>query len=174
MIAVLRLGHRIARDKRITTHVALVARTFGADHIYITTKDQTIEDNLQSIAKRWGNTTFHIQTGVKAKQIINNWNGTIIHLTMYGQQLKDAMPTIDKTQDTPIIIGAEKVPAYIYQEADINVAVGNQPHSEVAALAIFLDRLTDGTWENTTHHDGALYIEPNPKGKTVKKTEDNP
>jgi len=174
MIAVLRLGHRIGRDKRITTHVALVARTFGADTIYITTKDQSIEDNIQSIAKRWGNTTFSIETGVKAKQIINNWNGQIIHLTMYGQQLKEALPRIDTTKDTLIIIGAEKVPAYIYQEADINVAVGNQPHSEVAALAIFLDRLTQGSWEDATHHDGALYIEPNPKGKTVRKTEDSP
>ncbi|TLZ95287.1 MAG: tRNA (cytidine(56)-2'-O)-methyltransferase, partial [Methanobacteriota archaeon] len=30
MITVLRLGHRPARDKRVTTHVALTARAFGA------------------------------------------------------------------------------------------------------------------------------------------------
>jgi len=35
MITVLRIGHRISRDKRITTHVALVARAFGADKILI-------------------------------------------------------------------------------------------------------------------------------------------
>ncbi len=29
MIAVLRLGHRPERDKRITTHVALTSRAFG-------------------------------------------------------------------------------------------------------------------------------------------------
>ena len=28
-ISVLRLGHRIVRDKRVSTHVALVARAFG-------------------------------------------------------------------------------------------------------------------------------------------------
>ena len=35
MIIVLRIGHRIGRDKRITTHVALVARAFGANKIII-------------------------------------------------------------------------------------------------------------------------------------------
>jgi len=29
MISVLRIGHRIARDKRITTHVFLAARALG-------------------------------------------------------------------------------------------------------------------------------------------------
>ena len=38
MISILRLGHRISRDKRITTHVALVARAFGANNIFIDTK----------------------------------------------------------------------------------------------------------------------------------------
>ncbi|MCK7488956.1 MAG: hypothetical protein MZU79_00960 [Anaerotruncus sp.] len=42
-----------------------------------------------------------------------------------------------------IVVGAEKVPPEIYQLADWNVAVGNQPHSEVAALAITLDRIAD-------------------------------
>ena len=30
-VYVLRIGHRPGRDKRITTHVALVARAFGAN-----------------------------------------------------------------------------------------------------------------------------------------------
>ena len=40
MITILRIGHRISRDKRITTHVALVARAFGADNILVDTKDK--------------------------------------------------------------------------------------------------------------------------------------
>ena len=40
MIAVLRIGHRINRDKRITTHCALVARAFGAKKIFIDTLDK--------------------------------------------------------------------------------------------------------------------------------------
>ncbi|WP_192806472.1 RNA methyltransferase [Saccharolobus islandicus] len=38
-IYVLRLGHRPARDKRVTTHVILVARAFGAKGVYIEGKD---------------------------------------------------------------------------------------------------------------------------------------
>src|SRR5215217_8163531 len=35
-ISVLRIGHRLVRDDRVTTHAALVARAFGADMIYMT------------------------------------------------------------------------------------------------------------------------------------------
>ena len=34
-ISVLRLGHRIERDKRITSHLGLTARAFGADEIIL-------------------------------------------------------------------------------------------------------------------------------------------
>jgi tRNA (cytidine56-2'-O)-methyltransferase len=40
-----------------------------------------------------------------------------------------------------VVVGAEKVPFEVYERADYNVGVTNQPHSEVAALAVFLDRL---------------------------------
>ena len=46
MITVLRIGHRLGRDKRITTHVALVARAFGANKILIDTKDDIMEKNI--------------------------------------------------------------------------------------------------------------------------------
>ena len=53
MITVLRIGHRISRDKRITTHVALVARAFGADNILIDSIDKKIEQFLlQSLLER--------------------------------------------------------------------------------------------------------------------------
>jgi len=48
MITILRIGHRISRDKRITTHVALVARAFGAEKIYIDQKDTKIEEKFSN------------------------------------------------------------------------------------------------------------------------------
>ena len=65
-----------------------------------------------------------------------------------------------------IIIGSEKVPKEIYEKADFNIAIGNQPHSEVAALAIFLDRYFKGSQFNKKF-EGKLRIIGNPKGKTV-------
>ena len=85
MISVLRVGHRIGRDKRITTHIALVARAFGADNIVIDTKDEKIKKNIQMVCDRFGG-SFEIQTGVNIKKIINEWNGKIVHLTMYGEK----------------------------------------------------------------------------------------
>lgn len=165
MIIVLRIGHRISRDKRITTHVALVARAFGADKILIDTEDKNIEKTIRSTVRRFGG-NFEIKTGISKKNIIANWDGTIVHLTMYGDELEKSIKKIDKNSDILIIVGAEKVPGYIYEVADYNISVGNQPHSEVAALSIFLDRYTKSTWQKKKFN-GKLEILPTNKGKKV-------
>ena len=165
MITVLRIGHRISRDKRITTHVALVARAFGADKIFIDTKDDKIEQNLKSICSRFGG-SFEIETGVNFRKTIKNFNGVIVHLTMYGDTLEKSVKKIDKSKDLLVIVGAEKVPIDVYEYADFNVSVGNQPHSEVAALAVFLDRHCSGGWQKKKFN-GKIQIQPSNKGKKV-------
>ena len=164
MIAVLRIGHRIYRDKRITTHVCLVARAFSADKIYIDTFDKKIEENIRSTCQRFGG-NFEIKTGVNPKKIIKEWDGVIVHLTMYGENIDKVINKINTKGKILIIVGAEKVPPWIYQEADFNVSIGNQPHSEVAALAVFLDRFTKGKWINKKFN-GKMQIIPS---NTVKK-----
>ncbi|KYK28522.1 tRNA 2'-O-methylase [Thermoplasmatales archaeon SG8-52-1] len=165
MINILRLGHRISRDKRITTHVALVSRAFGADKVLIDTKDKKIEKTIRSTCKRFGG-KFEIETGIDEIKIIKNWDGTIVHLTMYGDELETSIKKIDKSKNLLIIVGAEKVPPKIYEMADYNVSVGNQPHSEVAALAIFLDRYTKGLWQKKKFN-GKIEILPSNSGKKV-------
>ena len=165
MINVLRIGHRISRDKRITTHVALVSRVFGANRIYIDTKDKKIEETIRSTCRRFGG-DFQIETGVDRKKIIKSWDGTIVHLTMYGEELEKSINKIDKNKDILVIVGAEKVPSQIYEIADFNISVGNQPHSEIAALAIFLDRYTHRAWQKK-QFDGKIKILPSISGKKV-------
>ncbi len=166
-IFVLRLGHRPARDKRITTHVALTARAFGAKGIYVSTKDDELEESVRDVAGRFGG-DFEIKTGVKWKTILKDFQGTKVHLTMYGVHLDDALPRIKKQvkENLLIVVGAEKVPAEVYQLADFNVAVGNQPHSEVAALAVFLDRLMQGEGLRG-EFIGRLKVLPCERGKRV-------
>lgn len=166
MITVLRIGHRLSRDKRITTHVALVARAFGADNVLIDTKDKKIEETVRSICGRFGG-NFKIETGVDKKKIIKDWAGTVVHLTMYGEKLEKSINLINKDKDLLVIVGAEKVPPEIYEMADFNISVGNQPHSEVAALAIFLDRYTNGLWQKKIFTKGKIEILPCNKGKKV-------
>ena len=166
-VFVLRLGHRPARDKRISTHVALTARAFGAKGIFVSTKDEELEESVRDVADRFGG-GFEIKTGVKWKPLMKEFEGTKVHLTMYGVHVDNAILGIrSKAKDQVlVVVGAEKVPAEVYQLADFNVAVGNQPHSEVAALAVFLDRLTEGKGLRT-EFDGRLKVLPCERGKRV-------
>ncbi|MEM0492713.1 MAG: tRNA (cytidine(56)-2'-O)-methyltransferase [Candidatus Thermoplasmatota archaeon] len=165
MIAVYRIGHRINRDKRVTTHVALVARAFGADKIFVDTKDKKLEETINSVCKRFGG-DFKIETGVNRKHLLKQWNGQIIHLTMYGADLEETVKKIDSKKDILVIVGSEKVPGDIYEISDFNISVGNQPHSEIAALALFLDRYTNKTWLKKDFK-GELKIIPMNKGKKI-------
>jgi len=164
MIVVLRLGHRPTRDQRVTTHVALTARALGADEIWVSTEDQGLEKTVRSVVDRFGG-KFRIRTGVDWRKTMRSWKGDVIHLTMYGESLSKALPTV-KAKNLMVVVGAEKVPREVYNLADRNISVGNQPHSEVAALAIFLDRYVKGrTLEKPFR--GKFTVVPNPRGKTV-------
>jgi tRNA (cytidine56-2'-O)-methyltransferase len=165
MITILRIGHRPERDKRITTHVALTARAFGANEILVDTSDRILEENFVSTCQRWGG-DVKLRTGVKWRQELKEFKGQIVHLTMYGETLEKAMEQIDVTEDIMIVVGAEKVPREVYERASINVGIGNQPHSEVAALGVFLHTLFDGKMPD--YDDGQMKIIPNPRGKTVE------
>jgi len=165
MITVLRIGHRPERDKRITTHVALVARAFGADEILVDKKDFELESTFAGVCERFGG-EVKIETGVNWRSTIKDWDGQIIHLTMYGEELETAMGDVNSSLDTMVIVGAEKVPREVYEIADLNIAVGNQPHSEVAALAVFLYKFFDSKPFKDLE-GGQMSILPNKKGKTV-------
>lgn len=165
MIIVLRLGHRLERDKRITTHVALVARAFGADEIWIDNKDKDLERRVHDIVNRFGG-DFEIKTGINWRRALKEWRGKIVHLTMYGLPISKVIDSIRKERDILVIVGSEKVPREVYDIADHNIAISNQPHSEVSALAIFLDRYFNGEWENRKYK-GTIEIKPSDKGKIV-------
>ncbi len=169
MITILRIGHRPERDKRITTHVCLVARAFGADRILVDLADRELESTFNSVNERFGEGAS-IETGVKWRRIIGEWKGIIAHLTMYGMELDEAVAAIkdkdgDDNNNVLVIVGAEKVPGEVYKAADFNISVGNQPHSEVAALAMFLDRYHDGNAMKELK--GKMKIIPSNKGKVV-------
>jgi len=172
LIVVLRLGHRPDRDKRITTHVALTARAFGADKIVIAADlDEHVLESVEDVVDRWGG-DFEISFDKNWKKFLREWDGAIVHLTMYGVHLDDALPKIKERlngekEDLLVVIGAEKVPREVYDMADYNVAVGNQPHSEVAALAVFLDRLLDGEGLRREFEGAKLKIIPQEHGKRV-------
>jgi tRNA (cytidine56-2'-O)-methyltransferase len=90
---------------------------------------------------------------------------------MYGEHIDTVMEGIKALPGSIlIVVGAEKVPRDIYDLADYNIAVGNQPHSEIAALAVFLDRLLQGRGLRRKL-SGEMTIKPNPRGKSVRKND---
>lgn len=167
-VTVLRLGHRPSRDKRVTTHVALVARAFGAAGILVDAEDQSLERVVRGVVRNFGG-EFAIETGVSWRRALKAWRGTVVHLTMYGEAVEEAIARIPPGSDVLVVVGARKVPGAVYGDADLNVAIGNQPHSEVAALAVFLDRLYGGAGLGKDFV-GAVRIVPTKRGKTIRKT----
>lgn len=165
MITVLRLGHRPARDKRVTTHVALTARAFGADTILVSTRDPGVERSVRDVVRRFGG-SFRIETGVPWRRLLREWRGAKVHLTMYGESLDSVVPRLH-ADGLLVVVGAEKVPRDVFDLVDANVAVGHQPHSEVAALAVFLDRLLAGRGLQQ-EFGGRLQIRPSVRGKRVE------
>ena len=173
-ITVLRLGHRIIRDQRITTHIALVARAYGAGEVIITgDQDHGLIRSVEKVVERWGG-DFTARFEENWKRVVREWKkagGIIVHLTMYGINLPDIINEIREKWKSGrallIIVGGEKVPGEVFNLADYNVAVSNQPHSEVAALATFLDWLQEGKELTREYPNARLKIIPQPRGKKV-------
>ena len=145
---VLRIGHRPERDKRITTHVALTSRAFGASRMYLSKPDSRVITTIDEVVAKFGG-DFEIEPLSNPKKFAKNWEGQIVHLTMFGLPLRDFEDKLREEQ-FPIlfIVGAEKVPPWAFEYADYNISIGNQPHSEVSALAISLSRLNEKLWSS--------------------------
>lgn len=167
-IEVLRIGQRVVRDDRVTTHVALVARAFGASKIYMNEVNPEIKDTLEKINDRWGG-EFEIKFIENWKEIIKQRKklSKIVHLTMYGENIQNVESKLENEKDLLIVVGAEKVPREMYDFADYNVAIGNQPHSEVSALAICLDRIHKGNQFSKSFDNAQQTIIPSKQGKKV-------
>ncbi|MFH1420409.1 MAG: tRNA (cytidine(56)-2'-O)-methyltransferase, partial [Candidatus Aenigmatarchaeota archaeon] len=166
MITVLRLGHRLKRDERISTHVGLVARAFSAGEIiYSGDKDGGLIESVTSVAANWGG-SFAVRYEKDWRKILRKFKGCKVHLTIYGMPVQDKISEIRKVKgDLLIIVGGEKVPGQVYEECDYNIAVTQQPHSEVAALAIFLHELQQGKELDKKFIGGKLQVIPQEHGK---------
>ncbi|MDQ3838973.1 MAG: tRNA (cytidine(56)-2'-O)-methyltransferase [Thermoproteota archaeon] len=173
-VSVLRIGHRLVRDDRVTTHAALVARAFGAKKIYMTEVDESIKETVAKVNSRWGNSDFNVEVIQDWKNLIHDWKvnyGKLLHMTMYGINVDDIIEKLRGEKKVLVVIGAGKVPREIFKLAEYNIAIGNQPHSEIAALSIILDRLFEGKQLKKNFRGGKLKIIPDSRGKHVKKTD---
>ncbi|NPA38494.1 MAG: tRNA (cytidine(56)-2'-O)-methyltransferase [Candidatus Nanohaloarchaeota archaeon] len=170
MIEILRLNHRKERDKRITTHLALSVRVLypNAKIYYSGDKDEKFEKSIAKLQEKWGH-AVSIEYVSNAKKLVVSKKSkgyVVVHLTMYGLNYKEKIRELNTASNLLIIVGSEKVPGWVYELADHNIAVGHQPHSELTALTLLLYELNDCKLkDNNIKSD--LQIIPQEKGKKV-------
>ncbi len=181
-VAVLRWGHRPLRDARLTTHVALTARALGARHFILAdTTDIKLMNTVTKITGNWGG-PFSFSMGTPWKRVVREWrnqNGIVVHLTAYGENIEtsDVINRIkNKGKEILVIVGCQKVPNDFFSKdiSDFNVAVGNQPHSECASLAIFLDRFFEGRSLRRNFDGARIRIVPRKRGKEIISSSKKP
>lgn len=125
------------------------------------------------MTKQFGG-NFTIETGKPWRQTITEWkraDGKVVHLTAYGILLPEIIDRIKSSdREILVVVGAEKVPGEMFHLADWNVAVTNQPISEVSALGIFLDWFFDHRGLQQEFANATLRIVPTEHGKRVLKS----
>jgi tRNA (cytidine56-2'-O)-methyltransferase len=172
-IVVLRWGHRPQRDARLTTHVALTARALGASGFLLSDAvDKKIKETAEKVTRNWGG-KFFFEMGTSWKSAVKEWKnkgGIVVHLTAYGEniQTSDVLQRIRNSgKNVLLIVGSQKVPKEFFSNevSDFNVSIGNQPHSECAALAVFLDRFFEGKELAKGFKKAKIRILPQERGK---------
>jgi tRNA (cytidine56-2'-O)-methyltransferase len=148
----------------------LTARAFGCNGIILSgEKDEKIMRSIEKVVEKWGG-PFEVEYEKNWKKIMEKWRGKKIHLTMYGLPIQEKIEEIRKCEeDLLVIVGSEKVPGEVYELADWNISITNQPHSEVAALALFLDRVFKGKELSKNFKGKKLKIIPQERGKKILK-----
>jgi tRNA (cytidine56-2'-O)-methyltransferase len=87
---------------------------------------------------------------------------------MYGEPVQEVVGKIKESfQNKLIIVGGSRVPSKVYREANWNVSVTTQPHSEVSALSIFLHLFFEGKELTNKFEGGKLEIIPSANGKRI-------
>lgn len=164
-VSVLRIGHRPGRDPRLTTHLALAARAWGAERMYLHPPDPALAGRLAGVGREWGG-SFAIEAAPNWRTVLSEFPGEVVHLTMYGEPLETRIGELARRRRLLVVVGGAKVPPELYRRADWNIAIGAQPHSEVSALAVLLDRL-GGIPEAKLRRGARRRIVPQAHGKRV-------
>ena len=119
MLVILRLGHRLGRDQRISTHCGLVARAFGAQEIiYTGDKDESLLESVNKVAEKWGG-PFSASYSESWKSVIKKYRKkkyVIIHLTVYGIPIQKSISKIRRKKNLLVIPVTEVKGKMVYDK----------------------------------------------------------
>ncbi len=147
-----------------------MSRALGASKIIICgAEEKSVTSTIKGVNETWGG-KFKIEFSddwkKTAKELMKK-GYKLTHLTMYGIPIQEKEEELRKETKIAIIIGSQKVERAVYELADYNLGVTNQPHSEIAALAVTLDRIQNGKELEKDFSGGRCQIIPQEKGKKV-------
>lgn len=141
-------------------------------------EDKNLLKTVDKVNSEWGGSfQLMIIPYDQWKTFLLSWRNVkhnkIVHLTMYGENL----PIFEKSRDfinlknhpsdlsnLLIVVGGKKIPGKVFHYADWNIAITNQPHSEVSSLAVFLDHLNTDALQ-TRFSNPLKEISPSIEGK---------
>jgi len=153
----------------------LAARALGANGLILSDReDPKIKETLRKVVRNWGG-SFFFEMGTTWKEVVRKWRmkgGLVVHLTAYGENIEtsDVLKRVKSSgKNILVIVGSKKTPDEFFVESvsDFNVAIGNQPHSECASVAIFLDRFFEEKGLARRFKDTRLRIVSQKRGKKV-------
>jgi tRNA (cytidine56-2'-O)-methyltransferase len=133
--------------------------------MYLHPADLPLAERIAAVAHRWGG-DFAVVPVDDWKSVVRSFPGAVVHLTMYGLPLERCLGRLARERQILLVVGGAKVPSELYQRAKYNVGVGHQPHSEVAAVAVTLERLL-GLPRPLRAGAAPQWIIPSARGKRV-------
>jgi len=163
------VGHRFVRDDRTLTHLCLVSRALGAEAIYLEEAEAELVEQVRDVNESWGG-RFEVTVGTPWRSVVGEARKDgrkVVHLTMYGLPLLERVGELRRFTKFLVVVGGPKVPGEMYHMADYNISVTNQPHSEVAALAIALHEIQGGEELKKDFGKSKLRVLPKERGKQV-------
>lgn len=154
-------------------YVALTSRAFGAEKMYLHRSDGRVVETVRDVVGKFGG-NFVVEPTDNPKKIVKEWSGKILHLTMFGLPIDENLDEIKKIEEPIlVVVGAEKVPPWVFEYSDFNIAIGSQPHSEVSALAIALSKISEDSYNQ--NFEGPIQVIPSGERRNmvdISKLED--
>jgi tRNA (cytidine56-2'-O)-methyltransferase len=133
--------------------------------MYLEPPDTDLARRVGEVSRSWGG-DFGVIGLDNWRPLVRSSDVLVVHLTMYGLPLERVLPRLRRAPRVLLVVGGAKVPPDLYRLSDVNVAVGHQPHSEVAAVALLLDRLLgpprSGRWPGARRS-----VVPRARGKKI-------
>ena len=144
-------------------------RHSGLVDTYLEEAEAELIDQVRDVNESWGG-RFEVTVGTPWRSVVGEARKDgrkVVHLTMYGLPLLERVGELRRFTKFLVVVGGPKVPGEMYHMADYNISVTNQPHSEVAALAIALHEIQGGEELKRDFGKSKLRVLPKERGKQV-------